>query len=321
MPGSRPCRRTHHPGATGAFTLVELVTAASLMTVMMLGVVQIFAIVTKTAGDAEGLQYATEQGRSFFDTLHRDVQGLTREGYLRIVKGYVQQNSSYTFTTTQPGSATSWYGTDTLAMTSVGLWSGVWSPNDWNTTRAPAAEVIYTRYVLTDAALLTVGSAPLDNRCGILGRGQWLLVPKSDGARGSAGDMDDYAKVTTLCSLFNQPGAADPLTNRYTNNYVKVWPVTAAKGTSDQPQSLQRVMACRVSEFYVEYLLYDTATGDYVWNGKDPRDCRSGNNVGCPRAIRVTITIHDPDDRKALPSGDQRFRGYAMQEVFWIGDP
>jgi hypothetical protein len=35
----------------------------------------------------------------------------------------------------------------------------------------------------------------------------------------------------------------------------------------------------------------------------------------------VTITIHDPDDRKALPSGDQRFRGYAMQEVFWIGDP
>ena len=318
MPGSRPCRRTHRPGAAGAFTLVELVTAASLMTVMMIGVVQIFAIVTKTAGDAEGLQFAMEQSRAFFDTLHRDMEGLTREGYVRIVKGYVPHNNNL-YQATLP--TTAWYGTDTLAMTSVGLWSGAWATTG-SQPIAPAAEVVYTRNVWTNTARLTVDSKALkDERCGILGRGQWLF-----GGQGAAGDMDDYAKVTTLCNLSNM--VSNPLVNRYqkpagstTELALAVWPVTAATGTSAHPQSLQRVMACRVSEFYVEYLAYDAATGDYVWKN-DARDCRPGNNVGCPRAIRVTIAIHDPDDRSPTPlAAGTRYRGYAMQEVFWIGDP
>jgi hypothetical protein len=301
---------------------VELVTAASLMTVMMLGVVQIFAIVTQTAGDAEGLQYAMEQGRSFFDTLHRDMKGLTREGYVRIIKGYVPQAAA-----TQPVAtilpATAWYGTDTLAMTSVGLWSGVWGTTG-SQPIAPAAEVVYTRNVLTPDPRLTVGGTALNNeRCGILGRGQWLF-----GGQGAAANANDYAKVNTLCGLFNQPGVVNP-NKRYvdtssgdTRSDLVVWPVKSASGTSDHPPSLQRVMACRVSEFYVEYLVYDATANppDYVWKN-DERDCRPGNPVGCPRAIRVTIAIHDPDDRKPLPAGQTRFRGYAMQEVFWIGDP
>jgi len=312
VPGFRLGRRSSCPGAHAAFTLVELVTASALMTVMMLGVVQIFDIITQTAGDAKGIQYAMEQGRSLFDSLHRDIQGLTRDGYLRIVK---QQS-------------TGGYSYDTLAMTSIGLWSGVWNPNDWITAgheRAPVAEVVYTRNVLTYTALLQLypSTVTLDDRCGIIGRGQWAIAPKPAGGAGPGTyDMDDYAKVTTLCNLFNQPGAANPLANRYSNPYVKVWPVTAASGKSDQPPSLQRVMACRASEFYVEYLAYDTTATppDYAWKSAD-RDLRPGNNVGCPRAIRVTIAIHDPSDRKAKPSTDLRFRGYAMQEVFWIGDP
>jgi len=299
VPGSRPCRRTHRPGAAGAFTLVELVTAASLMTVMMIGVVQIFAIVTQTAGDAEGLQFAMEQGRSFFDTLHRDVQGLTRDGYLRIGK-------------LSPGG----YSCDTLAMTSVGLWSGVWAPTGPQPI-AHAAEVVYTRNVLTPDTRLTVDTTALNNeRCGILGRGQWLF-----GGPGAAGNGEDYAKVSTLCGLFNQPGVPNP-TNRYVDprSDLVVWPVKSASGTSDHPPSLQRVMACRASEFYVEYLAYDTTKGDYDWQTVG-RDCWVGNNSKYPIAIRVTIAIHDPGDRKVLPTGDTRFRGYAMQEVFWIGDP
>ncbi|HUU82795.1 MAG TPA: hypothetical protein VM243_04745 [Phycisphaerae bacterium] len=321
MPGSRPCRRTHRPGAAGAFTLVELVTAASLMTVMMIGVVQIFAIVTKTAGDAEGLQFAMEQGRSFFDTLHRDVQGLTRDGYLRIVKGYVPQAATtQPVATILPATTTAWYGTDTLAMTSVGLWSGVWAPTEPQPI-APAAEVVYTRNVFTPDARLTVDGKPLnDERCGILGRGQWLF----GGQGGAAGNAEDYAKVSALCSLFNQPGVASP-TNRYVDprSDLVVWPVKSASGTPDHPQSLQRVMACRVSEFYVEYLAYDTTKGDYDWQRQSGvLDCRPGNPVGCPRAIRVTIAIHDPDDRSPTPlAAGTRYRGYAMQEVFWIGDP
>ena len=326
MPGSRPCRRTHRPGAAGAFTLVELVTAASLMTVMMIGVVQIFAIVTKTAGDAEGLQFAMEQSRAFFDTLHRDVQGLTREGYVRIVKGYVPQA-----TMTQPVAATlpatAWYGTDTLAMTSVGLWSGAWATTG-SQPIAPAAEVVYTRNVFTPDTRLTVDGKPLnDERCGILGRGQWLLVPTPGGFPGAAANGEDYAKVTTLCNLSNMVNQSNYLVNRYQNPAgsttelrLTVWPVTTATGTSLQPPSLQRVMACRVSEFYVEYLIYDPTKNDYAWQSA-LCDLRSGNNVGCPRAIRVTIAIHDPDDRKPLPPTDPRFRGYALQEVFWIGDP
>ena len=301
--------------ATRAFTLVELVTAASLMTVMMLGVVQIFAIVTRTAGDAEGLQFAMEQGRAFFDMLHRDIQGLTREGYVRIVK--------QTHTGTEGGV----YSTDLLATTSVGVWSGVWRPEEidyWKEHRAPAAEVVYTRNVKTDTAFLTVGTTTLDNRRGILGRGQWLLVPMPSGGHGAAGPAEDYAKVSAICNLYNQPGVSEP-NNLYKNTYLKVWPVTAAYGTSDQPPSLQRVMACGVSEFYVEYLVFSGKPSDfpddYAWKSAPNRFCCPGLNRGCPLAIRVTIAIHAPDDRKPLPSGESRFRGYAMQEVFWIGDP
>jgi hypothetical protein len=147
---------------------VELITATALMTVMMLGVVQIFAIVTQAAGDAQAMEFAIQQQRALFDTLYNDFNGLTREGYLRIAKGYFDVTTAVgtnaplaAFPTIIPTLATyrsgtmkpantippplpitiagaalanceSWYGCDTLQFVSIGQFRSV-SPNPpWN---------------------------------------------------------------------------------------------------------------------------------------------------------------------------------------------
>jgi hypothetical protein len=115
--------------------------------------------------------------------------------------------------------------------------------------------------------------------------------------------------------------------------YTYVWPLTSTVGSADSsqnPPSLRRVAGSCTSEFYVEYLSWDNS-GDYKWKRGFvdikrhlPFDINGTATTiagGCPRAIRVTVAIHDPDDRKPLTAGVNRFQGYALQEVYWIRDP
>jgi hypothetical protein len=165
----------------------------------------------------------------------------------------------------------------------------------------------------------------VDERRGILGRGQWLLVAKADGSSGSATDKDDYSKARFQADFFtNTPSTSNPHRRVDDYNYLTIWPVTDRAGATIYTSypSLRRVASSCTSEFFVEYLSYviSGGTGAYKWTRND-RDVKPGAVVMCPRAIRVTVAIHDPDDRKPLPQGTDRFRGYALQEVFWISDP
>jgi type II secretory pathway pseudopilin PulG len=347
--------------ACRAFTLVELVTAASLMTIMMLGVVQVFAIITKTAADAEGLSFAQQQARALFDRLHDDLRGMTREGYLCI------KHNTYLGA---PGSTTE-YACDTLAFVTIGPCSSSWA-------KAPpysggAAEVVYTNNVVEPDYYNTKKSAndPGDPRKGVLGRGQWIW--RYDGATGgTADDSGDLADrpystgtVNYLCDMFAaQPDWGNPALDRVKNKpapsgakigYLKVWPWTAVKGVSVYPQSLRRVIASCVSEFYVESfnpigvdrgpeatqtLRMDWIEDTYRWGSRftshvltDVHRPGSSTNPDTntpdhtlkswPRALRVTVAIHDPGDTKPPRAGATatRFQGYAFQETFWITDP
>jgi len=318
-----------------AFTLVELVTAAALMTIMMLGVVQIFSIVTETAGEAEGLQFAHEQLRALFDRLHQDTRGLSREGYLCIIPQTIQKGTTtYTAslsTTTWPTSSE--YACDALALTPIG---SCYQSDSTNSYRANTAEVVYTTRTQTPDDVLKVQTYSMDPRRGILSRAEWLL----SGAGGSSSDTDVRSGAAFLCNLLAKPGStATDLTSTTTTSstsrpylaggYAKVWPWTHAAGASEKSWSLRRIMASCVSEFYVEYFDLDKAQwsrGTVVFNPYKVM----GNAVGdidFPKfkptritAIRVTAAVHDPSDRKPLPAGS-RARGYALQEVFWIADP
>jgi hypothetical protein len=339
--------------------LVELVTAASLMTIMMLGVVQVFAIITKTAADAEGLSFAQQQARALFDRLHDDLRGMTREGYLCI------KHNTYLGA---PGSTTE-YACDTLAFVTIGPCSSSWASTPYN---GGAAEVVYTNNVVEPDYYNTKKWAndPGDPRKGVLGRGQWLWRP--DGMPGTTGDSGDspFSSGTPnyLCDMFaGQPdwGSQTPALDRVTKapppptgakiGYLKVWPWTAVKGVSLYPQSLRRVIASCVSEFYVESfnprgvdispeagqtLRMDWIEDTYRWGSRftshAPTDVhRPGSSTNpdtntpdhtlksWPRALRVTVAIHDPADTKPPRAGATatRFQGYAFQETFWITDP
>ena len=165
----------------------------------------------------------------------------------------------------------------------------------------------------------------MDQRCGLLGRGTWGLT----GHAGAATDQEDATKVASLGEM-EANLSANPDNYRRSQNNLTVWPVTSTDGypSATNAPSLREVLASRCSEFYVEYLVFDkTQTPpDYVWK-HDVRDIYAGATTAAangvfPRAIRVTTAIHDPDDRGPLSSATPpRFRGYAMQEVFWIGDP
>jgi hypothetical protein len=292
-----PVRRA----ARSAFTLVELVTAAALMTIMMLGIIQIFAQVTQAAGDAEGFQFAQQQERALFDTIHRDVRGMTREGYFRIKTD-----------TPSP------YGTDLMAWTTVCPVTGSWSG-----ASAEAYEVVYTTHVKTPTAELTLGGGTVDKRCGLLGRAVWLFTGQGNGGT----DTVDNAKTATLSEM-----EANPALYMRSQDFLTVYPLTSADGypVSANAPSLRTVLASRCSEFYVEYMVFNTnaangPTNDYIWIHGDQYIAASNQTaVGSRnpvRAIRVTVAIHDPDDRAPVPSANGRYRGYALQEVFWLGDP
>ncbi|MBE3071017.1 MAG: hypothetical protein IMZ66_12350 [Planctomycetes bacterium] len=332
---SRPFRRGRRPDARRAFTLVELITAASLMTVMMLGVVQIFSIITRTAADAEGLHFAQQQMRPFFDRLHTDLRGMTREGYLKI----------HTATNTPQGLGYA-YDINTLAFVTVGPCLTQWHTTNNTAREANAAEVVYTSSVRTPSQVLRVVSGNLtkqvDPRRGILGRGQWMLgLPDENG---TAADTDDRpsTEVAWLCNMFinqNPPkGTSVAAKDRISSvgDWLVVYPWTTLYGKSDQPQSLKRVMASCVSDFYVEVFNPKAATGtamfespnstnigikDFVWS----TNFAATKLKSWPRAIRVTVAVHDPGDTSAPKTGPTGqplpLEGYVMQEIFWLSDP
>ncbi len=312
MKRARPVRRA---GRRTAFTLVELVTAASLMTVIMLGVVQVFGIVMQTVSDAQGIHFAQQQLRAMLNRLHNDLRGMTREGYLKIRKP--PQVSDYL--DTGP------YSRDTLAFVTIGRCASAFAAQAYEGT---AAEVVYTNNVKTPGNPLNVDGRPVDARRGILGRGQWMMTGRTGG---SAGDLDDRSdnEMRYLCDLFQdqqKSGGHDRLSIA-PDGHVQVYPWIATEGLPQQLEhtnTLKRVMASCVSEFHVE--VFDPVAGGTgvstgYFDGTQSNDYRNA----WPRAIRVTVAVHDPADTE-LPQTDstgaaKRFRGFALQEVFWLPDP
>lgn len=308
-----PIRRFGRTGSARGFTLVELVTAASLMTIMMLSVVQIFRIVTDAAGNAEAVHFAQEQMRCFFDRLHSEIGGYSREGYLRI------QITKAPHTTSGP------YSANTLAFTTVGTFQGCWPAT--KAVRANAAEVVYTSQVLTHLKMLEVVTPSktlvVDARRGILARGEWLITGTAGGA---SLDTEDKSVAPFLADLaptgiYQDRVAKAGQGGGLAAGYVRVWPWTSLAGSSEYPASLRRVMASCVSEFYVEYL---NPANDKFENSLN-REFRPAYGLATvtnpgPKAIRVTVALHDPTDRSAV-QGSARLTGYAMQETFWITDP
>ena len=138
------CGRPNPSPGARAFTLVELVTAVSIMTIIMIGVVEIFAIVTQTATEAEAIHGAYQQMRATLDRLNRDLRGITPEGYLKI-------------TTTTPTGGDSNYHSDALAFVSVGRHSGIYNDPQEPPRRAGAAEILYTTNAATPSAMGITG--------------------------------------------------------------------------------------------------------------------------------------------------------------------
>jgi prepilin-type N-terminal cleavage/methylation domain-containing protein len=352
-------------GPRRGFTLVELVTAAALMSIMMLGVVQVFGIITRTAAEAEAISYAQQEMRAFFDRLHDDLRGMTREGYLSVAHYQHTPPNPWPSPTLPPEPLSR----DTLAFVTIGPCSTAWSST---VQGGLASEVVYTNNVWTPKAMLRmpqIGNpsvdVAVDPRKGVLARGQWLMT----GSGGSASDGADFSKAPYLADLFSARSAAQQsTTNALTEApesarvidggafrpQVVVWPWRTLTGTSDQPASLRRVIASCVSQFFVDvynplgttdktepriggggfnYARMDAITGTYRWGSLFPAKTDDGTAVegdklrSWPRAIRVTVAVHDPVDDRPLPPpdpADKGFRGprgYCFQEAFWISDP
>jgi type II secretory pathway pseudopilin PulG len=361
---TRPCR---------AFTLVELVTAASLMTIMMIGVVQVFGVVTQTAAQAEGLSFAQQQARVIFDNLNRDLRGMTREGYLSITHNTITSSDAKSFVR----SATPWlptdsaisptgdlqveaaYFCDTLAFVTIGRFSTTWKFE--KSLPGGAAEVVYTNYVQTPDSVLQAtcasSTSPMNPRKGLLARGLWLWFNDQSGSVGYE-EQDGYDKPEwdSLSEMFaKQSGGRAPnvTANGKGKPWVTVWPWKPddSSPTTNLP-SLRHVLASCVSEFYVEIFNPDgddgypfddsplksslkdarnwrmgpvgqpnsTFTETYRWAPPPPDLTKTRPLSTWPRAIRVTVAIHDPSDSKPLKPG-KRAEGYAFQETFWLGDP
>ena len=290
------CGRPNPSHGARGFTLVELVTAASIMTIIMIGVVEIFGVVTQTAAEAEAIHGAYQQMRATLDRLNRDLRGITPEGYLKI-------------TNTTPTGGDINYHSDALAFVSVGRYSGTYDPQN---CRAGAAEILYTTNVTTPDAFLKIGTNTLDYRRGVLARSAWLMSGQSNS---EAAEDQDKAKASYLGSLYASLGGASPLSVGRTQ--TKVWPpLTPGKTFTNDNYSVRRIMTTGTSEFFVEY-----------WDGSNWQNPSSGTTKTFspgserPRAVRVTLAVHGPDDRGPLPAGKNRYEGYALQETFWLGNP
>ncbi len=281
-----------------AFTLVELITAAGLMMIMMVGVVEIFQIATRTAGEAETASFAQQQLRGVFDHLHRDIRGMAREGYLQI-GGDVGGE----------GSATAG---DTLAFVSIGNWNrSTFESSGSEEYAATAAEVMYTTNVRYAPPEMATGynrngtSSPLEFFEGhglpVLGRGLWLVCGEA-GDTGSLGDLDIRSNAPWLANLTHGT------TERRTMNTVVVYPWTKAGGVSAMPETLRRIMATAITDFHVE-----SFDGENFSHGFSAESYTDGT---WPRALRITATVRDPDADR-----DDEEARFSLQEVILIGDP
>jgi type II secretory pathway pseudopilin PulG len=365
---TRPCR---------AFTLVELVTAASLMTIMMIGVVQIFGVVTQTAAQAEGLSFAQQQARVIFDNLNRDLRGMTREGYLSITHNTIAATSADNIrfdrtpkawlptdnATSQTNDPEAAYFCDTLAFVTIGRFSTTWYTVSDGTQKkgspGGAAEVVYTNYVQTPLSVLeatradSTSTSPMNPRKGLLARGLWLWSNNQSGGTVGEQDRQDKPDEDSLSAMFAKQsgGRAPDLTGKGRSQpWVTVWPWKPDDASSDSTTlpSLRQVLASCVSEFCVEIFNPD-GDNDYPFPPRSQTDARNWKMgpaglpgltftetyrwaapltdpmkprplSAWPRAIRVTVAIHDPSDSKPLKPG-KRTEGYAFQETFWLGDP
>ncbi len=308
-------RTLHHTRTRrrrAGFTLVELVTAAALMTIMMAGVVEVFGIITTTAGEAEAISYAHQQLRAVLDHLNRDLRGLSRQNYLRISPD----------THTSSGAE---YHRDALAFVSVGEWTGLQG------SRSTGAEVLYTNYVTTPDAFLQVDGESVDPRRGVLGRGVWVL----SGRQGTVADFEEASGARVPGELAAAPSLSRPVR---AGDQMVVYPWSDGRGvTGPESVTLRRVMATCASEFFVEYWKDwvtdegwdETSPGGGQWVSTERDDLPLAEieelfdteETGVwPKAIRVTIAVHDPKDLSPAESGE-RFRGYVLQEVFYLGDP
>jgi len=329
MRRTRDRRTSVRRGAAGGFTLVELVTAASLMTVMMLGVVEIFGIVTQTASEAEAQNFAFQQMRTFFDTLNRDLRGLNRDGYFYLKPNrfiYDSAQSTWTWSAARAPSLISDHAAYGLAFTSVGQWTGVWGTT--SPQSANVAELLYTTNVITPTAIQNVGGRDVGIRRGILGRGVWLVNGQSPGATGQPGDhwsTGQYFLGNMLASATYRRVVADAANW----DQLKIWPWLAVSKTVDggstRAPGLTRVMASCTSEFLVDMWKADVSSGAGGWNHLAfpgvPYNTVQGLYCNTwPAALRVTVVVHDPTSTEARPDDQPRFRGYALQETFYLGD-
>ena len=83
-------------------------------------------------------------------------------------------------------------------------------------------------------------------------------------------------------------------------------------------------MASCTSEFLVDMWLADlnSSAGGWYRLGSTfmPYSTTGANANRWPLALRVTVVVHDPTATGTLPEDRKRFQGYALQEVFYLGD-
>ena len=295
----------HRRRRAQAFTLVELVTAAAIMSLVMLGVVEIFSIVTRTAADAEAIQGASQQMRAALDRLNRDIRGMSREGPLRV-------------STAEPAgdNASDLYHSDVLNFVTIGQTYGTYS----TTSVADAAEVKYTTYVKTPSAFLTIDGQPVDYRRGVLARSAQLM----SGTTGTA----DSSAVAWLGNLLGNPGLA------YSTGPAEVTPFLADSGASPD-ESVRRVLATGASEFCIECYAWKCPDKNHSQLFLGPGSCTTCSKTltagwynqtapftgARPKGLRVTLAVHDPAERGPPTRSDGRYEGYVLQEVFCLGAP
>jgi hypothetical protein len=134
-----------------------------------------------------------------------------------------------------------------------------------------------------------------------------------DGKAEQALDTQDKAKASYLGDLFVSLGGTPLSVGRA---YTTVWPLLAGQAPAASNDSMRRIMTTGTSEFFVEY--WDNASPIGNWKN-ETKTFSPGSER--PRAIRVTLAVHSPDDRGPLPAGKNRYEGYALQETFWLGNP
>jgi hypothetical protein len=269
--------------------------------------------------------------RGLFDQLHRDLRGLTRDGYLRIEANWSIPEKKPDLgpnvwqmcepVATKPGAEA--YAVYTLAFTSVGQWG----PTFTGQVGEPGAvaEVLYTSFTKTPDDYLNLAGRkwantpePIreDPRRGVLSRAIWVM----DGVnRQGAGLWYNCSDAAFLAEILNGQRS------RYPDPHVPVAPLAAGLPPPVNADSLRRVMVTCASEFYVEYWLEEWKADH--WEGRWESATKEWNRDSpvWPKALRITAVVHDPGDigpAELDSSGNpKRHRGYALQEVFWLGDP